>query len=92
MPIYELSQDAVLEAFDDGALVLIVPERRFVELNSSAFEIVKLLDGKRTSEQVANKIIKVHDISHDISVTQVLQDVMKLCVELAHSKVLKNLT
>jgi len=89
MSIYKLSKDAVLEIFEDGGLVLIVPERRFVELNPSAVDILSLLDGYRTSEQVADEIVKIHDISHDISVTQVLQDVLELCVELAHSKVLE---
>jgi len=33
MPIYKLSKNAVLETFDDGGLVLILPERRLVEAN-----------------------------------------------------------
>ncbi len=89
MPIYKLSKDAVLEIFEDGGLVLIVPERRLVELNPSAVVILSLLDGHRTSEQVTNEIIKVHDISHDISVTHVLQDVLDFCVELQQSGVLE---
>ncbi len=89
MPIYKLSKDAVLETFEDGGLVLIVPERRLVEINPIAVDILNLLDGRRTSEQVAAEIIKSHDISHDISVTQVLQDVLELCVELQQSGVLE---
>ncbi len=89
MPIYKLSKDAVLETFEDGGLVLIVPERRLVELNPSAVDILSLLDGHRTSEQVVDEIIKVHDISHDISVTQVLQDVQEICIQLEQSRVLE---
>jgi hypothetical protein len=89
MPIYKLSKDAVLETFEDGGLVLIVPERRLVEINPIAVDILNLLDGHRASEQVADEIIKSHDISHDISVTQVLQDVLELCVELQQSGVLE---
>ncbi len=89
MSIYKLSKDAVFETFEDGGLVLIITERRLVELNTSAIEIVKLLNGHRTSEQVADEIIKYHDNSHDISVTQVLQDVLELCVELEQSGVLE---
>jgi hypothetical protein len=89
MPIYKLSKDAILEIFDDGGLVLILPERRLVELNPTAVEIVKLLDGIRTPEQVADEIVKYHDISHDISVTQVTQDVLELCIELNQSGVLE---
>jgi hypothetical protein len=60
-----------------------------VELNPTAVEIVKLLDGIRTPEQVADEIVKYHDISHDISVTQVTQDVLELCIELNQSGVLE---
>jgi hypothetical protein len=89
MSPYKLSKDAVLETFDDGGLVLILPERRLVELNSSAVEIVSLLDGHHTAEQVADELIKYHDISHDISVTQVIEDVRELCVQLRQSGVLE---
>ncbi len=33
MSTYKLSKNAVLETFDDGGLVLILPERRLVEVN-----------------------------------------------------------
>jgi hypothetical protein len=89
MPLYKLSKDAALEIFEDGGLVLIVPERRLVELNPSAVDIVQLLDGRRTAEQVADEIVKSHDISHNISVTQVTQDVLELCVQLHQSGVLE---
>jgi len=67
MPFYKLSKDALLETFDDGGLVLILPERRLVELNSSAVEIVSLLDGHRTPEQVAAEIAKNHDFPVQLS-------------------------
>ena len=89
MPIYKLSKNAVLETFDDGGLVLILPERRLVELNPSAVEIIRLLDGFRTPEQVADEIVKEHDIGHNISVTQINQDVLELCKELNQSGVLE---
>jgi len=89
MPIYKLSKNAVLETFEDGGLVLILPERRLVELNPSAVEIIRLLDGFRTPEQVADEIAKSNDIGHNISVTQIIQDVLKLCEELNQSGVLE---
>ena len=76
MPLYKLSKNAALETFDDGGLVLILPERRLVELNPSAVEIIRLLDGFRTPEQVADEIAKSNDIGHNISVTQINQDVL----------------
>jgi len=89
MPIYKLSKNAVLETFEDGGLVLILPERRLVELNPSAVEIIRLLDGFRTPEQVADEIAKSNDIGHNISVTQINQDVLELCEELNQSGVLE---
>jgi len=89
MPIYKLSKNAVLETFEDGGLVLILPERRLVELNPSAVEIIRLLDGFRTPEQVADEIVKEHDIGHNISVTQINQDVLELIIELNQSGVLE---
>jgi len=89
MPIYKLSKNAVLETFEDGGLVLILPERRLVELNPSAVEIIRLLDGFRTPEQVADEIVKEHDIGHNILMTQIINDVLKLCEELNQSGVLE---
>jgi hypothetical protein len=89
MSIYKLSKEAVLETFDDGGLVLILPDRRLVELNPSAVEIIQLLDGQRTPEQVADEMAKSNDIGHNISVTEIIQDVLELCKELNQSGVLE---
>jgi hypothetical protein len=89
MPTYKLSKNAVLETFEDGGLVLILPDRRLVELNPTAVEVVKLLDGIRAPEQIADEIVKQHDISHDVSVAQIKQDVLELCVELNQNGVLE---
>jgi hypothetical protein len=92
MPIYKLSSKVVLESFEDGGLVLVLPERRLVELNQTAVLIVNLLDGQHTLEQVALEVSKNHDISqdinHDISAAHILQDVLELCNELQHNGVL----
>jgi hypothetical protein len=87
--LYKLSKNAVLETFDDGGLVLILPDRSLIELNPSAVAIVCLLDGHRTPEQVAVEIVKKHDISHNYPITQVIQDVLELCRELNQSGVLE---
>ena len=75
MSNYKLSKDAVLETFADGGLVLILPERRGVELNPSAVNIIKLLDGNRTPEQVAAEIAS----KFSISMEQAYQDVIEFC-------------
>jgi hypothetical protein len=82
MKFYKLSKDAVLETFDNGGLVLILPERRLVELNQSAVEIIQLLDGQRTPEQIAGVIAKTHEFSEDYPVAGIVQDVQDLFMEL----------
>jgi hypothetical protein len=85
MSFYKLSKDAVLEIFDEGGLVLILPDRRLVELNSTAVEIIKWLDGRRTWEEAAAEIAKNHLTGHDI----IIQDVLELCLELVQTGVLE---
>jgi len=84
MPNYKLSKDAVLETFDDGGLVLILPERRLVELNPTAVEILTLSDGRRTTEQVAAEFAS----KYDILLEQANRDVIELCDDLYKSGVL----
>jgi hypothetical protein len=82
--IYTLSKDAALETFDDGGLVLIIPERRLVELNPSSVEILNMLDGERTTEQVADEIAACYNISNK----QAGKDVLALCNDLQKSGIL----
>ena len=89
MPEYKLSANAVLETFDDGGLVLLLPERRLIELNPTAAEIVKLLDGNRTQEQIVSELFKSHEIDHDVSETKIDQDVQELIIELSKIGVLE---
>jgi hypothetical protein len=89
MSLYKLSSNAVLETFDDGGLVLILPERRLVELNPSAVEIVKLLDDHRTPEQVAAEMAKNHEVSNDDPMKHLTKDVIELCEELLRTGVLE---
>jgi hypothetical protein len=84
MPFYKLSKDAVLETFDDGGLVLIIPERRLVDLNPCAVAIVSLLDGLRTPEQVAVEIAS----KFCIPIEQANKDVIESCSHLYKSGVL----
>jgi len=83
-PNYTLSKDAALEVFDDGGLVLIIPERRLVELNPSAVEILNLLDGTRSTDQVAAEIAD----TYDLPLEQAAQDVQELCEDMLKSGIL----
>lgn len=89
MTTYNISQNAILETFEEGGLVLILPERRFVELNPTAVEILSLSDGMHSIEQIASEIAKKHDISHEYPITKIIQDVLELSVELHRSGVLE---
>lgn len=84
MAVFKLSKNAILQNFDDGGLVLILPERRLVELNPSAVEILNLLDGQRTSEQAAVELSR----KFDISLLHANQDVIESCNELYKSGIL----
>lgn len=88
MSSYKLSKDTVIEFFDDGALVLNLRDRHLVELSPSAAAIISLLDGHRTPEQVAEEMVKNHDISYDYPITQVILDVLELCSDLNRDGVL----
>lgn len=85
MSFYKLSKDAVLEIFDDGGLVLILPDRRLVKLNPTAVEMIKLLNGHRTREEAAAEIADNYETGHGI----VVQDGLNLCLELGQAGVLE---
>jgi hypothetical protein len=89
VPLYKLSNNAILEIFDDGGLVLIISNFRLLELNQSAVDILQLLDGQRLPEQVAAEIAKNHELSHNNSMTIIFHDVLELCEELNQSGVIE---
>jgi hypothetical protein len=89
MPGYKLSTEIVFEAFKDGGLVLILPERRLLELNPTAVDIVKLLNGNRTCEQIVNELVKSLEINGTISKSQINRDVSDLIEELNQKGVLE---
>jgi hypothetical protein len=60
-----------------------------LELNASAVEIINLLDGKRTPEQVALEIVNIHDIGHDYPIAEMVVDVLELCDKLSQTGVLE---
>ena len=85
MAFYQLSKNAALEVFDDGGLVFVLPDRRLVELNPVAVEILGLLDGRNVLEDVAVEIAK----KHGILLQQATQDVAELCKELEQAGVIE---
>ncbi len=51
--IYQLSDSIYLEQFNDGALVLRMPDRNIFELNLSALKVITLTDGIRSVREVS---------------------------------------
>jgi hypothetical protein len=85
MLFYKLSKNTVLENIKDGGLALVVPQRRLVELNRTAGEIVGLLDGSTALDDVAVAIAQ----NHDIPMAQITQDIGDLIAELDQSGVIE---
>jgi hypothetical protein len=89
MTVYKISNNVVLEPFEDGGLVLILPERRLVELNTTAVDIINLMNGERTLAQVASELINSHDISEETRFEQVYSDILSLTLELSQTGILE---
>jgi hypothetical protein len=85
MLFFKLSKDAVLEDLQDGGLALVVPQRHLVGLNKTALEIVGLLDGRTALDDVAVGLAQ----NHDVSMTQLTQDIGELIAELDRSGVIE---
>lgn len=75
---FRLCDHHAAECFTDGALVLRFPERLLFELNTTARDVLLLMDGGRTIAQ----IISTLTISHGRSGTEMIQDVGALVAQL----------
>jgi len=71
--IFRLSAQAAIEDFDDGSLVLLCNDLRLVELNHTARQIVGLIDGARTLEQIAEIIARTYSEPFDQALTDVTE-------------------
>jgi Coenzyme PQQ synthesis protein D (PqqD) len=83
--VFRLSDQVYIERFIDGALVVYLGENRLIELNPTADEILSLTDGKRTLEEVAVDLAQ----NHEISITDALEDIKELCMQLHSWKILE---
>jgi hypothetical protein len=71
---YVLRDEALIEDFENGSLVLLCEQLHFVQINSVARDVVAQLDGQRTVRQVSTAIAK----SYDQPLEPVLADVLDL--------------
>jgi hypothetical protein len=82
---YTLNPDAVLECFDDGALVLRVEDSNIFELNSTARDILMRTEGQNTLGEVAAFLAQDYGISEE----DAFQDVNDLCKQLLAQNILQ---
>jgi pyrroloquinoline quinone biosynthesis protein D len=73
-----LRDEALIEDFEDGSLVLLCEQLRLVQINPIARDVVGRLDGQRTMRQVAAAIAE----GYDRPLQPVLADVLELLADL----------
>jgi hypothetical protein len=75
---YILQEEAAIEDFEDGSLMLLCSQQRIIEINQSARRILALMNGKRDLRQVIEKIARDHKIQEKV----VRKDIQKLVANL----------
>lgn len=87
--VYELSTDAVIEVFEDGALILNVRDSSLTEINRTARDILRATDGKTAIKDVVEKYANLYKINEEIALRDVI-DIYTILIKhglLVHSKV-----
>ena len=85
---YVLRDEALIEDFENGSLVLLCEQLRFVQINSVARDVVAQLDDQRTVRQVGAAIAE----SYDRPFEPVLADVLELLAYLESQGVVQHST
>jgi len=81
-----LSDQAVMEVFDDGALIMKLNDLTLTELNSTARDILLQIDGSNEIKRVAEFIATEYGI--DIAVAE--QDIRELYASLYEQGILES--
>jgi hypothetical protein len=63
--IFQVKPDIVVEAFDDGGLILRVKDRNLIEVNATALQILQLTDGERTVSEIAKFLVEIYGITFE---------------------------
>ena len=69
---YRIKDMIVIEKFDEGALVLRMPDRIIFHFNLTALKVLDLTDGKRDVQAVSAIIANAYHISQNEAVKDVL--------------------
>jgi hypothetical protein len=75
---YVIRDEASIEDFEDGSLMLLCRQKKIVEINPSARRVLSLMDGKRNLRQVIKKFAR----NHRMQEKQVREDIQELVIDL----------
>ncbi len=83
--VFHTSPEAAIEDFDDGSLVLLCEQLRLVELNPTARSIVGMLDGVRSTREIAEAVAQLYGAPFE----QAHSDVVELLADLEEQGVVE---
>jgi hypothetical protein len=85
---FQLTSDAAMESFEDGALILNLKDLTLKELNTTARDILQKTDGQTSGEDVARDIAD----EYEIDLEEALHDVKELYLQLTEQGLLETST
>lgn len=83
--VLQLSKNTILEIFDEGGLLIVLPDFHLVELDKAATDILKKFDGAKRLQDVAIALAK----EKGILPSQAIKEVQKICRELKKAGILQ---
>ncbi|MBD3385517.1 PqqD family peptide modification chaperone [candidate division KSB1 bacterium] len=83
--VLKLSENALLEIFDEGGLIFVFADCRMIDLDKMTTDIVNKLDGEKTLQAVARELAK----EKDMPLTRAKTEVQKPCLELERVGILQ---
>lgn len=84
---YSIKDQIVIEKFDDGALVLRLPDRNIFQFNLTALKVLELTDGKRSVREVSKIVAK----TFDITLEEALMDINALYTHLQNQEIVERM-
>ena len=84
---YTLQEEAAIEDFEDGSLLLLCKQLRLIQLSKTARRILALMDGQHNLRQITNKIAHEYEKREK----DIRADILKLTTELGYQGVIKPL-
>jgi len=84
---YVFQDEVAIEDFDDGSLIFLARQKRLIEINHAARDLLRLFNGKRSLRQVIAKIVRDHKAKN----SRVRKDIQELIADLGEKGVVKPL-